>query len=838
MTPVDSLEPAVETREEATACDPLPGYVALPGRHDELRSADGGVRPAWREFLGLLGPGPAGALRTAQDACAAAVADLDVTMNVYSGERAGVRSWPLDAVPLLVTADEWRRLEAGVGQRARLLNEVLRDLYGPGRLLDRGLLPAEMVSRNPHFLRPCAGLGAASAVLLHTCAVDVARAPDGGWVVLRHRLDSPSGLGYSLQNRILARQAFGRVFHRAPVERLYDFFGAFRGSLSALAPDGGSDPLVAFLTPGSAHETYYEQAYLARHLGYPLVEGSDLTTRDGAVFLRTVGGLKRIGTLVRRVDSAYCDPLELLPHSLLGVPGLVHAAQSGRVAIANQPGAGALEATALLPFIGALAREVLGEDLILPGVATWWCGREPGRERVLGALDNLLVKPAFRPAEGPERIEGPFPDEVRRADIADRIRADPAAFCGQEMVPLGTSPAWVDGRLAPVPFVLRLFVTWSEGGYRVMPGGLTRFQPAGGDALVTLRHGAATKDTWVLRPNGVDPAPLPPATGLADLVTRSSEVPSRLADNLFWLGRYLERAGQAAHLMVKLSPAARDEIAAVDPGVAESAAQLFLRLQGGRSGVLPAPDGDALRAAAADPDSPTSLIENVRRLVRALDEVKARLPSGAWRCLRQFRRQTRPEELDPDELTPAIAAMEAIVNESLARDTAWRFLSIGRHLERALHLTYLLGGLAPAGEAAGGWVRATEFRLQTLLHLADSLFSYRSQHPGGFQSESVLSWLVTARANPRSLRFLAAEIAACLALLPDRLSPRAVASLRVAAADLERRAAEADPTVLVHGRGSGFPDSLPAECGGALWDLSERITRIYFSHAGEAREPE
>jgi uncharacterized circularly permuted ATP-grasp superfamily protein len=341
--------------------DPIPGYQGRPGRYDECRASDGSLRPHWAEFFRLLGPDSTHALRHAAEACARAIVEQDVSMNIYSGDNSGAQPWPLDAVPQLVSADDWSILSAGLRQRAHLYNQLLSDLYGPQKLLRSGALPAVLAMANPRFLRPCVGLGKRDGVFLHTYAVDIARSPDGQWWVLQDRLDSPSGLGYSLQNRTIARRVLPQVFHRAPIHRLYEFFRDFRLSVQALtAPHGREDPRVVFLTPGAANETYFEQAYLSRYLGYPLVEGADLTTRDRQVFLRTVGGLKRVDAIVRRVDSAFCDPLELHAHSLLGVPGLVHAAQGGNVAITNQLGSSALESPALLAFLAPLCRTVLG----------------------------------------------------------------------------------------------------------------------------------------------------------------------------------------------------------------------------------------------------------------------------------------------------------------------------------------------------------------------------------------------------------------------------------------------------------------------------------------------
>jgi uncharacterized circularly permuted ATP-grasp superfamily protein/uncharacterized alpha-E superfamily protein len=834
-----------------SASDLLPGYAAAADRYDECRAADGTLRPHWADFLRLLGPDPAATLRAADAACQRAIVEQDVSMNVYAGERSDAQPWPLDAVPLLIAPDDWAVLSAGLRQRAHVLNDLLRDLYGPQKLLRRGALPAALAMANPHFLRPCTGLGRPREVMLHTCAVDLARSPDGQWWVLRDRLDAPSGLGYSLQNRILTRQVLPQVFHRAPVERLYEFFRGFRTSIGELAPvRSGEDPRVVFLTPGPANEAYFEHAYLARYLGYPLVEGADLTTRDRQVFLRTVGGLRRVDTLIRRVDSAFCDPLELHAHSVLGVPGLVHAAHERRVALANQLGGGALESTALLAFLAPLCREILGEDLRLPSVATWWCGQEKARDYVLGHLGELVHKPSFRqPGPSATRYGGALaPDE--RAALAAAIRAEPWAHCGQERVHLGTTPAWVDGTLRPAPFILRLYVTWQDGDYRVMPGGLTRFHPGGDDAIVTLQQGGITKDTWVLRSDGADPAPLPPTVPLADTVHRAADTPSRLADNLFWLGRYLERTSQLTRLLEKLDPLLRDEIAALDPAVAGAALRLLLEIQG-----APVPPGATLDELDAlldrsidDPALSGSLAANLGHLIRNLDQAKVRLPPEAWRCLRHLRHAAdTAEPPTPADLIPHLTALETIVNESVAHDLAWRFLMLGRHIERGQHLVFLsrhlLGGLGgtvpppPGGAKAAAAVPApptgpavpSEFRLQSLLHFADSLFSYRTTYHSVFQPAPVIAWLFSAPENPRSLRYTADRINGHLGSLPDELAPCAVAALRSTAFRLVSRVRLLDAPALVAtaGQGAAFFN----ESHATLAELSDRISQVYFSHS-------
>ena len=813
--------------------DPLAAYAGPPGRYDECRAPDGLLRPHWAEFLKLLGDDPEAALRAATDACTRAIVEQDVSMNVYAGERSAAQPWPLDAVPLLVSADDWAALTDGLRQRARLYNELLGDLYGPQKLLRSGDLPPELAMANPHFLRPCVGLGKPDGIFLHHYAVDLARSPDGQWWALRDRLDAPSGLGYSLQNRIITRQAMPQVFHRAPVHKLYNFFRAFRSSLLELAPaHGGEEPCVVFLTPGPANEAYFEHTYLARYLGYPLVEGADLTTRDRQVFLRTVGGLRGVDAIVRRIDSAFCDPLELDAQSLLGVPGLVHAAHRGRLVLANQLGGAALENTAMLAFLAPLCRTILGEDLLLPSVATWWCGHDKARRYSLENLATLVVKPTFRDPGPSATRYGPLLDDAERSALAAAIAARPWAHCGQERVLLGTTPAWRDDALRPVPFVLRLYVAWQDGDYRVMPGGLTRFSPAAEDAIVSLQQGSVTKDTWILQPSDSADAFIPPVTPLADTVHRPTDTPSRLADNLFWLGRYLERTAQLTRLLGRLDPLLRDEIAAIDPAVAESALRLLLAAQGApvtADATLDELDV-ALDETIDDPELPGSLAANLDHLVRNLEQAKIHLPPEAWRILRHLR--TAAESAEPPavaELNAQLAALDGLMHDALAHDTGWRFLMLGRHLERGQQIVFIARELLAAQDAP------SEFRLQTLLHFADSLFTYRSAYHSLFQTAPVLAWLLGVIENPRSLRFQADRIAEHLAALPDQPASRAAAGLRALAFRLVSHARLLDPHALAAdpARTGAFFATAVATLG----QLNDQITHAYFSHSDHGAPP-
>ncbi len=803
------------------------GYASKGSRYDECVDATGRLRAPWSGFFDYLGADPAAKLRTATDACHRAIIEQDVSMNVYLGQQSGSQPWPLDAVPLLIGATEWKQITRGLRQRAHLLNALLVDLYGPQKLLREGHLPAKLGMANPHFLRACAGLGKPDGVFLHSYAVDLARSPDGQWWVIEDRLDAPSGLGYTLQNRIIARQSLPDVFHRAPVQRLYQFFQDYRVSLEALSRNRES-PHITLLSPGPANETYFEQAYLSRYLGYTLAEGEDLVTRDGQVFLRTVGGLKRTDVLVRRVDSDFCDPLELDPHSLLGVPGLVQAAHGGQIALANQLGARALETPALLAFLQPLCRLLLGEPLLLPSAGTWWGGQEGPLNYILEHLPDLVVKPVFRTAGAPPPRYGARMGKAARAALADEIRAQPWAWCGQERVLHGTTPGWHEGSLRPMPFITRFFLAWHEGDYTVMPGGLTRCNPKGEDMIVSLQQGSISKDTWVLHEGKTDTTPALPPAHITEALRHPAATPSRMADNFFWLGRYLERCSQVVRKLEKIGPLIRDEIAMLDPAVAADTMRLVLSSQDtiAPAGATLEHQTALLRQVAGQRSRGSSLAANLDYLGSLLDRIKVRMPPEAGQMLRQMRR--RPAVLDAaacSALQQQLTAFEGLTAEAMPRDTAWRFLDLGRRIERGTQLLSLLHALLhpPDGRPP------TEFRLQTVLHLSDCLSTYRSVFHGSLNTEAALDWLFHSPENPRGLHFQIDRINTHLGTLPEALAPQAVAALRTLASRMLSGVRLAKLAELA-------ADPLKAratflELRLELADMSDQLTQIYFSHA-------
>ncbi len=679
-----------------------------------------------------------------------------ITYNVYGDPEGANRPWRTDVVPLLISAEEWRFLEAGVIQRAQLLSRILEDLYGKQELLTQGDFPAALVYANPAFLRPLVGVKVPAHSYLHMMAVDLARSPDGQWWVLADRTQAPSGSGYALENRTIVSDMLPELFRESNVLRLAPFFKAQREALTGMSRE--ANPRVVLLTPGPHNETYFEHSYLAKYLGFTLVEGADLTVRDRRVFLKTVGGLEQVDVILRRVDDGYCDPLELRGDSLLGVSGLVDAIVAGNVRVANALGSGLIESAAIMPFLPGLARKLLGEELKLPSVATWWCGQETALEWVIENLDSVVVKPAF-PARGMEPVFGSELSKVKRAELIERMRAFPHEYVAQEQVALSTAPVWENERLHSRSIVLRTYVLNTGNGWVTIPGGLVRVAEAAG-TVVSMQRGGHSKDAWVLWDGAVDEfSMLRPKNEPLELRRVSRVVPSSVADNTFWLGRYVERAESIARVLRSLAPRVHRAEETDLPSLIRLHGCLAVRQSKLGKGRHKKPTFAALEqevlSLLTDGKRYESLPATLGEVARIGGNVRERLSADMMLLIGQLRDcvQPAPGARLPDysvaltkclELLSAFSGME---RENINRGSGWLFLSLGRRLERAIYLTRQLRGITHAA-AAENWPF-----LECLLEVGDSSMTYRQRYYTTLQPLAVLDVLMADETNPRSLDF-------------------------------------------------------------------------------------
>ncbi|MEI9897506.1 MAG: circularly permuted type 2 ATP-grasp protein [Chthoniobacter sp.] len=808
-------------------------YRPRPEVFDEMRAVDGAVRPHWLPLVeGLERLGRDG-IRDRSESAFDLLRQHGVTYNVHADGESAQRTWKLDAVPLVISAEEWGRLETGLIQRTRLLNLVLADIYGPRQLLKDGLLPPALLHANPGFLRCCHGIRPPRDLFLTLHAVDLTRAPNGQWWVMSDRTQAPSGVGYALENRAILSRVLPEQFRESQVQRLGGFFQVCKAGLRSLAP-WTSSPNIVLLTPGPYAETYFEHAYLARYLGYQLVEGNDLTVRDQCVFLKTLEGLQRVDVIIRRVDDTWCDPLELRADSILGVPGLVEAARAGNVAISNALGTGVVETTAILAFLPALSRHLLKEELLIPNVATWWCGQESERNYALWALSSLVTKRAFVGGHG----EPTFGDKLSGTELdelAARIRANPHAYVAQESVALSTAPAWNGEAPEPRPLIMRCYVCATPDGFAVMPGALTRVSSSADSPIVSSRYGGGSKDTWV-RSNApmdsttaIEAAALPARPG-----TGSTHVPSRIVENLFWLGRYAERLEDTTRLLrTALSrlageggPTEEEELVALARWLARTS-QLPARF--GRR-FAPTELASELRELVFERNRYGSIRELLGRVGFLTASVRDRLSGDTWRILNQLVTEfpASMSRATPGAILHALhrlifqlAAFSGMEMENMSRGHAWRFLDIGRRLERAINLIANVRAVL-ASDADGA-------ALPPLLEYTDSNMTYRRRFLARPEMPTTFALLLTDATNPRSLAFQFKTLGQHFSELPGAGEARPEESLF---SELAAVLVETD-VVDLGTKGTAARSLLRTrldELYEKSCDLSDLLTASYFSH--------
>lgn len=751
----------------------LAGYRPLPGTYDEFLDADGAVRPHWEPFLQEWCTLSQSELLQRFGLADRHVHDTGVSYRVHGDidERdpsAGERSWPLSHVPLLIPGAEWQTIAAGVAQRAQLLSTLLDDVYGSGEIVAKDLLPAAVVTGSPDYLRPLHGAPGGGALQLY--AADLGRGPDGRWWVLQDRAQAPSGAGYALENRLALTRAFPDMFRSMNIERLAAFFQGFRAGLASRSKR--VEPRICLLTPGPLNESYFEQAYLARYLGFLLVEGGDLLMREGRVHVRTIGGLKRADVIWRRIDGDFADPLELNAQSALGVAGLVQAVRAGNVHVANGLGSGVVESRALMSFLPTVARQVLGEELILPNIATWWCGQPREREAVLARLDEMSIAPAFRSAgggldRGPV-LAGDLPLAEREA-LRARIAARGMDYVGQEVVRLSTMPVFQNGRLEPHPMTLRVFAAATPDGWKVMPGGFCRISDEPDARAVNLRNGVRSSDVWVTADAPVEPITLLPTEDRISIHRVTGTLPSRAADNLFWLGRYLERGEATLRLVRALLGRLIDPDPA--PGRSDTVRRLADLLVAWGAAQRGRGQGPATQAYSAlySLDDYGSAAASVREARRTASVIRERLSVDAWRLFGDLQKQLTPlEGRKPsegeayeiaDRALKTLAAFSGLSQENMVRGAGWRFLDIGRRLERGIATCRF------ARQFAGN--DASSEALDALLDLTDSQITYRSRYLLGPSLQPVLDLVMLDPYNPRSVAFQVERLDAEIKDLPS-----------------------------------------------------------------------
>jgi uncharacterized circularly permuted ATP-grasp superfamily protein/uncharacterized alpha-E superfamily protein len=828
----------------------LDGYTPPGHVFDEVIGEGGEMRPHWRTFdegFAELGPEE---FRSRWHEAQQLIHENGITYNVYGDPRGLDRPWQLDPIPLIIAPSESERIEEGLIQRVRLLEAILADLYGPQQLLHKGLLPPELVFANSGFLRPCHGIKLPNRRFLYLTAFDLGRGPDGTLYVLGDRTQAPSGAGYTLENRIVMVRMLPEVFRRCRVQRLACFFRNLRDTLRQAAPHNRDQPRTVLLTPGPYNETYFEHAYLARYLGFTLAEGGDLTVRDHRLYLKLLDGLQPVDVVCRRLDDDFCDPLELRADSFLGIPGLVQAVRAGNVVIANALGSGLAESPALLPYLPNLCRHLFGEALLIPSVPAWWCGDPVALSHVLAHLPSMVIKAAFPSM----RLDPVFPSslsEQKRQELIEKIKAQPHLYVGQERLDLSTTPVLTETGLSPRHTVSRFYLGAHESSFALMPGGLTRVTPSIDSMIVSLQKGGGSKDTWVLTEGPVDEFSMLRGPGQAMELSRGgNDLPSRAADNLFWLGRYVQRAEDLVRLLrvifVRLTERSGFGEVPELPALLSALTQITQTFPGfigeGAEERLAAPENE-LFSLIFQPDKVNSLVYNIRSIHRAAGSVRDRLSMDMWRTLSHLPPDLPYDPYDPPTLADVLDLLNArviglagfggIAMESMSRGHGWRFLEMGRKIEHAWHQVGLLR-----------WTLRTTSSceiplLEALLDVADSSITYRRRYLAGVQAAPVLDLLIADDSNPRSLIFQLLALRDVIDQLPRDAGHAGLAPeqrlilgmvTQVQLANIEELVQVHDPPLRPH------LDAFFANLDRMLPMLSDAIAHHYLSHLQPSRQ--
>jgi uncharacterized circularly permuted ATP-grasp superfamily protein/uncharacterized alpha-E superfamily protein len=890
MNEAMSAPPQLAQPESPSVAALAQATQATPGHFDELRGTVARATPApaphapeaavgspklteiWRQFFSTLENDSAADMDQRAANLARQVRDNGITYNVYADENGPQRPWSLDLFPLIVDPASWQRIEVGVLQRMRLLERVMADVYGPQTLLHDGLLPPALVHAHPGYLRAMHGVEPVGERYLHIAAFDLARGPDGNWWLEAQRSQAPSGLGYLLENRLAIAAQFPQAFQNLGVQRLASTYRALMDSLKAMSP-AGPDAHLALLTPGPYNETYFEHAYLARYLGLTLVEGSDLLVRDECLFLKTLKGLVPVHGLLKRVDDQYLDPLELRADSTLGVPGLLQAIRAGNVLVANAPGSAFLESPALLGFLPALSRQLLGEELSLPALPTWWCGERNAMEEALPRLADCAIKPTYPGSfehGGFEPVLGGKLGARALDEWAGRIVRQAEEHTVQGYSPLSQMPTWqastagAPGRLRARSVMLRVFVV-SDGaqGWRVLPGGLARVASAGRE-ITSMQRGGSSADVWALTRGQVDHSTLlAPHMTPESLMQRKRLITSRAAENLFWLGRYTERAENAirlARLTLECLHGEEQSSAPLLSWLSQMAVANTLVLPGVPSALqAPRVFERSLIDSLGSSSGATSVGYYLRALKMAGSSVRERLSQEHWRiimrCEEELFQRCAAQRQRADfsalqalqilkDSSDHMAAITGAQTDRMTRDDGWRLLSIGRHIERLGFLSSALMRGLDIGSLH------TDGGFDAMVELFDSAITFHAQFQQSRDMAALVDLLVIDRDNPRSISWIAHTLRGRLARLagsdPDRLCALSLKVPDPRTWGLAQLCDEAPDLVTpAQTQGDGSEPGDPAlqyallkdvlyQCTQASFVVSDDISATYFTHSGLA----
>jgi len=815
----------------------------------ELVDETGGVRPHWETFFKTYTELGEEEINSRYSDTLRLLKENGVTYNIYGDPNGLNRPWKLDNIPFLLSQEDWTSIETGLSQRAQLLNLILEDIYGERNLIKQGILPIELIYNHAGFLRPCQGIRQPGKHQLVVYAADIAKSAEGRIWVVNDRTQAPSGSGYALENRTTMTRVMPELFDGLKVRHLSPYFTALRNGLNEIAPHGNLNPRIVILTPGSKNETYFEHSYLSSFLGFTLVQGNDLIVKNNFVWLKTMGGLERVDVILRRVDDIYCDPLELKSDSQLGIPGLLQCVRSGNVSLANPLGCSILENPGLMPFLQRVSRHFLNEDLILPTIATWWCGQPRELQYVLDNMQSLVIKKIHRSSTGSSSIDGASLSADQLEACKKQIQANPGLYVGQEKVEISLNPSLIDGKIIPQKVLFRSFLVSNQDSYVAMAGGLVRSSADAGNFLISSQTGGFSKDAWIISPEPGRVVTVLQETAESMAESFQDMLPSHAAENLFWVGRYTERMlGNARFLrtIMQFLVEGNKLITENNRQTERNLLQSFTRY----SYTLPGFITEEAEEIFSDPwKELKDVLFNEKRsggikysfllFHKAIHEVRDHWSTDTWRVIRRMEEGlqnglplTHHGHLQMihtlDDLITSVVAFIGLNRESISREQGWIMLDVGRKIEQSLLVITML-----RTTLTGKFNEQVEYNLQqSVLMSNEGLVNYRYKYRRPLQNLLVIDLLIFDPNNPRSLIYQVVRLKSYLQHLPqhgDRQAPAEYERLIVEADKLLR---QADKMALAVSDGETYNnlESFLSDLYDLLAGIPGALSKAFFKH--------
>ncbi|GAB4023136.1 hypothetical protein EXU85_29890 [Spirosoma sp. KCTC 42546] len=822
-------------------------YRSKLNSYDEVVASNGELKPHWKKLFSSLEKIGNGELQNRAQEIKNKIRENGVTYNIYQATGGLNTPWKLDLIPFLIEQNEWQAISKGLQQRATLLDLLLRDIYGERTLIKQGILPAELVYNNTGFFRPCQDIKLPTQNQLVMYAADMARGPDGRMWVVDNRTQAPSGSGYALENRVILTKIMPELAKDMYVSRLSPFFTQAQQSIFKVFREKSDFLNVVYLTPGPNNETYFEQAYLASYLGYTLVQGDDLIVKNGFVWIKAIDGLQRVDIIIRRVDDEWCDPLELRLDSKLGVPGLLQVIRNGNVMVINPPGSSAVENTAFNAFLPSLCRYFLREELILPSVATWWCGQPRELQNTLDNLDRLIIKKAnrkqvFRSVYGKQLSK----DQLQQ--LRAQILQNPTDYVAQEEVSFSTTPAFVDNRIEPRYAAIRAFLTATPNGYQVMDGGLTRSSAQKDKFTFSNQYGSISKDTWIVSDEAEVIRERIKLPGISYQQSQTS-LPSRSAENMYWAARYSERSMTATtflmitmnalnfqrnfgsqnktqHIDILLKTVSN--LIKIEPGFSDEHKEDFKN---------PYPImADSIGNAAKT----GTITSSIQSFLRAMIAVRERWNNVTWRTidvieninekLQQIRSDQNPNDIHNilTSLQNNLFKFYGIVSEAIPRNNGYYLFEAGKLVERILSKIIIIKSIFSIKTEP--FIENELMEVVLMNHFA--LSHYRATYKTNFEMEYVLDMILLDKQIPASLAYLLDSLDHNLSLLPQssvRLSKSRKAILE---ASTQIKLIDVSEISVVETKSQAYKklDGILSNVYELILSVSDYTTSQYFNH--------